>query len=221
MSTTETRTTATQWIFALLRDDEPFEHIPSEPALALSLLRELLTAPYAALSSLDDPACGAALNSLVAAWHTPNLMGIAVDASLPRPERVALVRAVPGLFRDVVARRLPAAQLASASRDPSLKSLANIAHMFWEYAAITPRAEDEDQRVIDAACLDAIESVLFIAHAGCQESALLGLSLWSAYPARVYAILDRWLTSATPMHPSLTERACRERAAAEHSLRPR
>lgn len=203
MRTSVTAPAATQWVAALLRDEEPFEHIPTELAHTLQLLCELLSPPHAALSALDERDCGTAINNLVAAGFSLNVMSVATNATLPLAARVALVRAIPSLFAAVIAKRLPAKELASSNRDPSQKSLANITLMFWDYAAITPDAKDESRREIDAACLDAMESVLHLDHVGCQEGALHGLSLWRAYPKRVRAILDRWLSAQTLAHPAL------------------
>jgi hypothetical protein len=213
------------WLDALILDArgdalEPAS-VTRSTSDALSLLEELVTHPREALSALDDDRVGSALCAIVAAWNAPSFFSVATDRALPLARRLGLVRALPSLFRVVIAGRLAPNEPASSpvyKREREPAPLANIALMFWEYAAIAPNERDDDQRAIDQACLDAMESILWIEHAACQESAINGLARWSAYARRTHAIFTRWLKEGAPTHEALRRRATVERDAVARSF---
>lgn len=211
MSSTESPPTAAQWVAALVAEQPAPAALLRDPVLALSRLRELFSPPHAVLQSLDAPDAATVIRALISTGEQPNLMEIAKSPTPPLADRLALVRAIPSLFSQVIETRLPADVLATDVSEPPLRALAITTYMFWDYVAIVPSSRDPVQRPIDEACLGALEAILQRPHAACQQSALHGLGIWTGYPRQVRAILDAWLRSNVRKDRSLVDFAQRLR----------
>jgi hypothetical protein len=109
------------------------------------------------------------------------------DRRVPVRTRVAGLRAIVPLFRDVFAVRLQGQGIGSGT------PLADICFMFWDVA---PLGGDTDT------ILDVLEQTLALPSGPCRYAALHGLGHWHhEAPEAVRSIVDGWLAK----HPRLPE----------------
>ncbi|MDE2142729.1 MAG: hypothetical protein KGJ84_09990, partial [Elusimicrobia bacterium] len=113
----------------------------------------------------------------------------ALDADVPLPARVRLVRAVPGLYRGIFAPRCP--ELDFGGNLP----LYRVCYMFWESIPVGGRPESEEERTLGREMLAALREILEIDNPMCQYSALHGLGHAHPYwPVEVEEIIDAYLS---------------------------
>ncbi|MDE2143934.1 MAG: hypothetical protein KGJ84_16110, partial [Elusimicrobia bacterium] len=113
----------------------------------------------------------------------------ALDADVPLPARVRLVRAVPGLYRGIFAPRCH--ELDFGGNLP----LYRICYMFWESIPVGGRPESEEERTLGREMLAALREILEIDNPMCQYSALHGLGhARPDWPVEVEEMIDAYLS---------------------------
>ena len=113
------------------------------------------------------------------------------DTDLPITDRVACVRAIPTLYRDLLAPRC-APRLGHLGEQEG--RLEMITYMFWDIAAFGGVEGTRDGNLLEDAVLETLDDVLRIDHVACQESAIHGLGhRFPRHPERAPAILRMFL----------------------------
>jgi hypothetical protein len=176
------------WVIAVFDPtvDDPWP----PPAQDLAHLTRLFAEPVTALDGFTDEEIGVGLWSVMDSGGAGTALALN-DTTLPLTDRVACVRAILTLYRDLF---VPRCAERLGHRDEHGGRLEMACYMFWDIACFGGAPGDRDGNLLEDAVLDVLEDTLRLPHAACQESAIHGLGhRMSRHPERAPAILDRWL----------------------------
>ena len=190
------------WLVAVF--DESVEDPFPPAAEALAHLTRLLADPVAALEGLTDEEIGIGLWSVLDSGGTGTVLALNEEA-LPLDERIACVRLMPGLYRELFVPRCEE-RLGHLSEQGG--RLEMICYMFWDVASFGGPPGTREGNLLEDAVLDVLEAVARLPHAACQESAIHGLGhRVTRHPERTPQILDRWLRLDVARDPRLVDYA--------------
>jgi hypothetical protein len=190
------------WVVAVFDEsvEDPFPPL----AEALAHLTRLLADPVAALEGLTDEEIGIGLWSILDSGGTGTVLALNEEA-LPLDERIACVRLMPGLYRELFVPRCEE-RLGHLSEQGG--RLEMICYMFWDVAAFGGPPGTREGNLLEDAVLDVLEDVIRLPHAACQESAIHGLGhRVGRHPERAPAVLERWLRLDLARDPRLVDYA--------------
>lgn len=180
------------WVVAVF--DSEVEDPWPPPAQDLAHLTRLLADPVPALEGLTDEEIGIGLWSVLDSGGAGTALALG-DVGLPLAERVACVRLVPNLYRELFVPRCEE-RLGHLSEQGG--RLEMICYMFWDVAAFGGAPGSREGNLLEDAVLDVLDDILRMDHAACQESGIHGLGhRVLRHPERAPAILDRWLHAGT------------------------
>ena len=190
------------WIVGVF--DETVDDPWPPPAQELSHLTQLFSDPVASLEGLSDEEIGVGLWSVLDSGGAGTALALN-DATLPLTDRIACIRQIRTLYRDLFVPRC-AERLGHLSEQGG--RLEMICYMFWDVACFGGPPGEREGNLLEDAVLDVLEDTLAIAHAACQESAIHGLGhRIRRHPERAPAILDRWLRTGPSRDPRLKQYA--------------
>ena len=190
------------WVVAVF--DESVEDPFPPPAEALAHLTRLLADPVAALGGLSDEEIGIGLWSVLDSGGTGTVLALNEDG-LPLAERIACIRLIPGLYRELF---VPRCQERLGHLNEQGGRLEMICYMFWDVAAFGGPPGTREGNLLEDAVLDVLEEVIRLPHAACQESAIHGLGhRVGRHPERAPAVLERWLRLDLARDPRLVDYA--------------
>ena len=176
------------WVVAVF--DESVEDPFPPPAEALAHLTRLLSDPVAALEGLSDEEIGIGLWSVLDSGGTGTVLALN-DESLPLADRIACIRLIPRLYRELF---MPRCQERLGQFSEQGGRLEMICYMFWDVAAFGGAPGTRVGNLLEDAVLDVLEDIVRLPHAACQESAIHGLGhRVGRHPERAPAVLERWL----------------------------
>jgi hypothetical protein len=170
------------------------------PAQELEHLTTLFADPVGALEGLSDEEIGVGLWSVLDSGGAGTALALN-DAALPLDARIACVRLIRNLCRDLFVRRC-AERLGHLSEQGG--RLEMICYMFWDVACFGGPPGEREGNLFEDAVLDVLTDTLYLEHTACQESAIPGLGhRIRRHPERAPAILDRWLRQGKGRDPRL------------------
>ena len=191
-----------EWVVAVFDPavDDPWP----PPAQDLAHLTRLFTDPVAALEGLTDEEIGIGLWSVLDSGGAGTALALD-DDDLPLADRIACIRAIPNLYREIFVPRC-AERLGHRSEQGGRLEMA--CYMFWDVAVFGGPPGRREGNLVEDAVLEVLEDILRMPHAACQESAVHGLGHRVArHPGRAPAILTRWLRSGAPRDERLVDYA--------------
>jgi len=180
------------WVVAVF--DPAVEDPWPPPAQDVAHLSRLLADPVTALDGLTDEEIGVGLWSILDSGGVGTVLALN-DDDLPLAGRVACIRTIPNLYRELLRPRC-GERLGHLSEQEGRLEMA--CYMFWDIAAFGGPPGTRVGNLLEDAVLDVLEDVLRMEHAACQESAIHGLGhRISRHPERAPDILDRWLRTGS------------------------
>ncbi len=181
--------TPEEWV--LLVFDPDADYYPWPPGRDdLANLTRLFADPVTSVGGLDDETIGIGLWNVLDPGGAGTTFAVG-DTDLPITDRVACVRAIPTLYRDLLAPRC-APRLGHLGEQEG--RLEMIAYMFWDIAAFGGVEGTRNGNLLEDAVLETLDDILHIDHAACQEGAIHGLGhRFPRHPERVPAILRTFL----------------------------
>jgi hypothetical protein len=186
------------WVIAVF--DTTVEDPSPPPALALSHLTRLFNDPVPALELFTDDEIGVGLWSVLDSGGAGTVM-VLNDRSLPVLDRIACVDAMRRLYGKLLAPRC--SPRLGHTNDPG-SGLEMVLYMFWDVASFAGPPDDWDGDLLEDAVLGLLEAVLYVNHAGLQESAIHGLGhRVGRHPQRAANILVRWKRRGLVCDPRL------------------
>ena len=186
------------WIVGVF--DETVEDPWPPPAQELAHLSRLFADPAGALEGLDDEEIGVGLWSVLDSGGAGTALALN-DASLPLADRIACIRLIPTLYRELF---VPRCQERLGHLSEQGGRLEMICYMFWDVACFGGPPGEREGNLLEDAVLDVLEDTLALDHAACQESAIHGLGhRIGRHPERAPAMLDRWLRTKAERDPRL------------------
>jgi hypothetical protein len=196
----------TAWVFAREDSDGAWDDdaewiVLPEPVL-LGYLTEVFERAGDALAAFGDDQLAEGFRFLVSSERGAQLRPC-LDRELPVEERARAVRASAAVFREVFARRCSPV-LSHLDEEQSELELA--CYMWWDESPFHADLEPE----LVAACFDAMEETLALAHDACREAALHGLGHFQTtgpLEERRRAIVERFLAAHPELRPELREYA--------------
>lgn len=190
------------WVAAVFDDsvEDPFP----PPAEDLAHLTRLFGDPGAALEGLTDEEIGIGLWSVLDSGGAGTALALG-DGSLPLEERIACIRLIPGVYRDLF---VPRCEERLGHVGEQVGRLEMICYMFWDVAVIGGAPGTREGNLIEDAALDVLERIARMPHAACQESAIHGLGhRVRRHPERGPQALERWLRLDVARDPRLLDYA--------------
>ena len=176
------------WVVAVF--DPAAEDPWPTPAEDLAFLTRLFSDAVPALEPFTDDEIGKGLWSIIDSGGAGTALAVN-DASLPLDDRIAAVRTIPTLYRDVFVPRCTE-RLGHLSEETG--HLGITCYMFWDVAVIGGPPDTREGNLLEDAVLDVLHDLLRLPHGACQESALHGLGhRIRRHPEQGPAMLDRWL----------------------------
>lgn len=182
------------------RSDELFDNdFPDPPAATMmTYVTRLFLSPVSSLARFSDAQIAMGLESLVYLPVTDAMW--CYDRTIPKPMRVAFVKAIYALFAELFAPRVIPA-LAARDEQGSNLPLNGVCYMWWDEF---PHLALEDDPMHDALQMLAVEVMgrtLALESIACQEAALHGLGHWCCrynrrpqVRRRIESIIDGFIT---------------------------
>jgi len=171
-----------------------------EPRTGIAFLTRLFAEGATVLECYHDDQIAQGLTGLV------NTMAVGDqpwmrDPVTPAEARAAVWNAVAVFFGDVLAPRCvpELGHVATEAASP----LNTVTYMWWESFPGFTNPDDPGRALVDDAELAALERILELDSAACQEAALHGLGHWVRQEGRCEAIVDRYLASGKAAMPEL------------------
>jgi hypothetical protein len=174
------------------------------PATAIHYMTRLFEDSARLLAPYDDLRVGLGLYYLISNGASEHGLAL-LNESVPIKDREHCLRALPGLYAEVFAARLPA-HTSRALDDPNALQLA--CYMWWDVFPLMGQPENRAQARLDRAALDVMAAALNLDSPPCHESGLHGLGHWFiAYSTEVTATIDRYLARNPALPPDLADYA--------------
>ena len=190
------------WVVAVFDPnvDDPWP----PPAQELAHLTRLFSDPVTPLGALTDDEIGVGLWSVLDSGGAGTALALN-DAELPLHERIACIRLIPNLYRELFVPRC-SERLGHLSEQGN--RLEMICYMFWDVAVFGGAPGQREGNLLEDAVLDVLDDLLRLDHAACQESAIHGLGhRVHRHPERAPALLDKWLRTGRPRDERLCDYA--------------
>ena len=176
------------WVVAVF--DPAVEDPWPPPAQEVAHLTRLFAGAVTALDGFSDEEIGIGLWSMLDSGGAATAVALN-DETVPLRDRIACVREIRTLYRDLLAPRC-AERLGHLSEQGGRLEMA--CYMFWDVASFGGPPGTREGNLLEDAVLDVLEDLLCMEHAACQESAVHGLGhRVGRHPERAPAILRKWL----------------------------